>query len=316
MTFGCTLPNRGRLATPERIRSLAVLAEDLGFDSIWVRDHIVVPTRTASSYPYSDTGVASFVGELPYCEALATLAYLAASTQRVRLGTHVLVLPYRHPVLTAKMVATIDYLSGGRLILGVGAGWLEEEFTAVGQPHFRERGAVTDECIRLFKELWTRDEPSFHGRYYQVSDVKFYPKPVQKPHPPIWVGGHSHPAMRRAATLGDGWMPIGLRGPVGLRPEELEERIAQLRDMATRAGRDPDAVEVCFCTNLAFTDGGPAGSGPLFNGSAQKVAADIRCYQHIGVKHFVFSFGSESVEQLVESMERFAREVRPLVLDG
>ena len=316
MKIGCIIPNRGALATPEKLQVLASLAENLGFDSLWVSDHIVVPTKITPLYPYSDTGVPPFAGNLPYCEPLTTLSYLAGSTHRIKLGTHILVLPYRNPVHTAKIISTLDYLSGGRIILGVGAGWLEEEFRAVGQPHFAERGAVTNEYIRIFKELWTEDEPAFEGRYYQISDIEFQPKPVQKPHPPIWVGGHSNAAIRRAATLGDAWLPIGLRGSAGLEPEELRQKIALLQKATGKAGRDPEAVQVCFSTDLSFSNGASSNNRRLFTGSAEEIAADIRTYQGLGVKYFLFSFRTGTLGEIMESVERLSREVKPLVSDA
>jgi probable F420-dependent oxidoreductase len=316
MSFGYVLPNRGTLATPENLRTLAVVAENLDFDSIWVSDHVVIPTAIASQYPYNTTGASPFEADLPYCEPLTTLACLAGATQRIKLGTHVLILPYRNPVLTAKMVATLDYLSGGRVVLGIGAGWMAEEFKALGQPHFAQRGAVTSEYIRLFKELWTKDDPEFHGRFYQVSGIKVSPKPAQKPHPPIWVGGHSDAAIRRAATLGDAWLPIGLRGQAGLEPEEMKRRIAQLRELAAGAGRDPRAVEVCFSTQVAFANGASPGGRRLFMGTPQQIVADLLLYKRMGVRHFVMSFSSPRLGGIIETMERFARDVVPQVASG
>ena len=203
MTMGCTLPSRGTAATPDNLRTLATRAEGLGFDHIWISDHIVLPTSVQSKYPYDPDGVAPFTANpsMAYWDPLATLAFLAACTNRVKLGTHVLVLPYRDPIVTAKTIATIDCISSGRVILGVGVGWMEEEFQALGLDTYADRGAVSDEYIAIFKELWTKDDPEFSGRYTQFSGIKFYPKPVQKPHVPIWVGGHTRAAMRRAANI-------------------------------------------------------------------------------------------------------------------
>ena len=197
VTFGTSVPTRGPLAGPTELRGLAQRADDLGFDHIWVSDHIILPREVASFYPYAADGVATFLPDQPYFEPLAALNFLAGCTRHARLGSHVLILPYRNPVLAAKMLATLDVLSEGRLILGAGVGWMEEEFQALGLDTYAQRGAVTDEYIQLYKELWTSDNPSFDGEYYQISGSGFSPKPAQKPHPPIWIGGHTGPAIRR-----------------------------------------------------------------------------------------------------------------------
>ena len=321
MHFGTSLPNQSPLANPESIRTIANRVEALGFDSIWLADHVVSPNQIDSYYPYSDTGQASAQTHGPmhyYYETLTTLAYVAAFTERLKLGTHVLIVPYRNPVVTAKVVSTIDHLSGGRVILGVGVGWMAEEFPLLAAEDFAERGAVTDEYIRLFKELWTQEEPNFEGRFYRFSDAAFQPKPIQKPHPPIWIGGHTRAALRRVAELGDGWIPIGNRPLAVLEPEELRQSIHQIREMAQKAGRSPDAIEVCFSASANFTNGGsapPAGQRRMFAGTPEQIAEDIRSYQAVGVSHFNIGFGGVRGDQnqLLETMERFAKEVIPLV---
>ena len=312
ITFGCSLPSRGPMASPDALRSLAQRAEDLNFDSVWVSDHIILPREVESFYPYSADGVATFNAEQPYYDAIAALNFLAGCTHRVRLGTHVLILPYRNPVVTAKMLATLDVLSQGRLILGAGVGWMEEEFQALGLDTFAQRGAVTNEYIRLFKELWTAEQPEFHGEFYDVSGAGFLPKPVQKPHPPVWIGGHTGPAIRRAAELGDGWMPIGLRPPAILEPEELAEKIARLKRLTVRAGRAEDTVELCFSTDITFE---PAAGMDrrMMTGRPEQIAADLRLYQDLGVVNFIFSFPADSVDGQREAMEQFSREVMPLI---
>ena len=229
MSFGCNVPVFGPLATPEIMMELARRADELGFDHLWISDHIVLPNQIAPRYPYDVTGVPPFMAnaDSPWCEPLTALSFLASCTQRIKLGTTVLVVPYREPVLTAKMVATLDYMSGGRVILGVGVGWMEEEFKVLGLDTFHERGKVTDEYLRVFKELWTQEDPSFQGTYSQFSGIKFYPKPAQKPHPPIWVGGNTAPALRRAAWLGDGWLPTG----AGMDLENMARHIQRLREL-------------------------------------------------------------------------------------
>jgi probable F420-dependent oxidoreductase len=312
VTFGCSLPSRGPMASPEALRSLAQRAEDLGFESVWVSDHIILPREVNSFYPYSPDGVATFRPDQPYYEPISTLNFLAGCTHRVRLGTHVLILPYRNPVLTAKMLATLDVLSGGRVTLGVGVGWMEEEFQALGLNTFPQRGTVTNEYIRLFKELWSQEEPKFHGEFYEVAGAGFLPKPVQQPHPPIWIGGHTGPALSRAAELGDGWMPIGLRPPAILEPEEMASKIARLRTLTRRAGRPEDAVTPCFSTDIVF-ERAPSPSRRMMTGRPEQISADLRQYQDLGVVNFILGFRADSEAGQREAMEQFSREVMPLI---
>jgi probable F420-dependent oxidoreductase len=302
------------MAGPEQLRSVAQRAEDLGYDHVWVSDHIVLPKKVDSFYPYAADGVPTFRPNEPYFEPLAALNFIAGCTQRIRLGTHVLIIPYRNPVLTAKMLSTLDVLSGGRVILGAGVGWMEEEFQAMGLDNYKERGAVTDEYLELYKELWTKESPSFQGKYYQISDSGFEPKPVQKPHIPIWIGGHTGPAIRRAAKYGDGWMPIGLRPPAILDPEELGGKIARLRKLTVEAGRPEDAVALTFSTSVVFND--TAGSSrEMMQGRPEQIAADLRQYQDLGVANFIVNFQGGTVPELQENMERFSREVMTLIPD-
>ena len=311
-TFGTSMPSRGDMASPENLRTLAQRAESLGFDSVWVSDHIILPRKVDSFYPYAADGVATFRPDEDYYDPLATLNFLAGCTQKIRLGTHVLILPYRNPVVTAKMLSTLDVLSGGRVILGAGVGWMEEEFQALGLDTYAQRGAVTDEYIQLFKELWTKDEPEFQGEHYQLSGMGFMPKPVQKPHPPIWIGGHTNPAIRRAAEYGDGWMPISLRPPAILDPEELAEKIARLRRLTVRAGRPEDAVSLCFSTGVTFDDS-PGATRRMMSGRAEQIATDLRQYQDLGVRNFILGFPGDSVAALDEAMEQFSKQVMPLI---
>ena len=196
MEFGLSLPHFSPIASPDNIRRMAQRAEELGFDSLWVTDHILLP----------ESAVPTFGPD--FYEPLTVLAYTAAVTSRIRIGSSVIVLPYRPPVLAAKMLATIDVLSGGRLIVGVGSGGVAEEFEALGIP-FEGRGAWADEALQLMKELWTNPTPSFEGRYFKVAKVSSRPLPVQKPHPPIWVGGNSRRGIRRAVEHGSVWCPSG-----------------------------------------------------------------------------------------------------------
>ena len=197
MLIGFNLPLSGPTASPAMLARLAAEGEAIGYDYAAISDHIVEPTDIHARYPYTESGEfpASSRGERH--EQLTVIAYLAAKTSRLKFLTSVMVAPHRPAVLTAKMLATIDVMSGGRLIVGVGAGWLKEEFAAIGAPPFAERGAATDEYLMAFRELWTKDKPRFDGRFVKFANILFAPKPEQKPCPALWVGGESGPAMRR-----------------------------------------------------------------------------------------------------------------------
>jgi len=203
--FGFCLPSEGHLARPEAISRLAVKAEELGFYAVSLSDHVAIPEVITAPYPYTADHK---VGFPPDCiEQLTSLSYLAARTSNVKLMTSIMVVPHRNPVLAAKMIANLDVFSGGRVILGAGAGWLEDEFVALGLPPFEERGKVFEEYVKVYRELWTKDVASFDGKYVKFSKVVLEPKPVQKPGIPIWVGGESDSSMKRAAEFGDGWYP-------------------------------------------------------------------------------------------------------------
>src|ERR1700736_3467312 len=211
MRYGFYLPTRGPTATRDGVLTLAREGERLGLHSVMIADHIVLPVESQSTYPYTLDGKHPSAGDA--LETFSILGVVAGATERLRLVTSVLVLPYRNPVLTAKMAASLDVLSGGRLTLGVGTGWLQEEFEALDSPEFSGRGAVTDEWITIFKQLWSQSPASFDGRFYRYTDIRCNPFRGQKPYPPIWVGGHSRAALRRTARFGDGWLPIGGRPP-------------------------------------------------------------------------------------------------------
>ena len=238
MKYGFTLPGRGPLATPETLGRIARTGEELGYDALFTGDHILVPRNIASPYPYTEGGEFPGSPSGESMEQLTLLAFLAGQTSRIRLVTSVIIVPHRNPLVAAKALATLDVLSGGRLVVGVGVGWMREEFEALNLPPFEERGAVTDEYIRAFKELWTSDDPHFEGKYVSFDNISFLPKPVQKPHPPIWVGGESRPALRRTAELADGWYPLGSNPtfPMGT-PEQLAAGLERLAGYARRFGR-------------------------------------------------------------------------------
>ena len=220
MQFGFGAPISGPLSTPDNLAHIVVEGEAMGYDYATISDHVVIPRDIEAKYPYSDTGEFPSRSRGDRHEQLTAVAFIAGKTSRLRLVTSVTVVPHRPAVLQAKMLATIDVLSNGRLTFGIGAGWMKEEFHALGVPPFPERGAVTDEYLDAFRELWTKDDPRFEGRHVKFADILFEPKPVQKPHPPIWVGGESGPALRRTARIGDAWYPIGTNPAASARLDE------------------------------------------------------------------------------------------------
>jgi probable F420-dependent oxidoreductase len=189
--------------------NIAQLGEALGFDYLTLTDHVALPDTSTPGYPYSTTGEFYTPDPGHRVEQLTTAAWVAAKTSKIRLVLAVMVVPHRPAVVTSKMLSTIDVLSGGRLVVGIGAGWLKVELDAVSTTPFAERGAVTDEYMDAMRTIWTQDKPVFHGKYVHIDGLLTDPKPLQKPHPPIWVGGESGPSMRRAARIGDAWYPIG-----------------------------------------------------------------------------------------------------------
>ena len=316
MQFGFYLPNSGEGAQPDALASIATLGDRLGFYCMVAPDHILMPRQVSSVYPYSVTGSIlaggnAGAGEWP--EQITTLAYLAGVTEQIRLVTSVMIVPYRHPLLCAKMLATLDMLSKGRLIVGAGVGWMEEEFELLNAPPFDERGAATDEYLQAFIELWTADNPSFDGKHVNFSDIIFLPKPVQKPHPPIWIGGQSRAALRRAARIGNAWHPVGSIPAAPLEPEELAENLVYMHRHAERAGRDPSKIEVSMKAPLYDASTDAAGSRRRFSGSTDAVLQDIEAYSDVGVTHLIFDFRSPHHVETEDRMSRFSEEVMAAV---
>lgn len=317
MKYGFTMPGRGPLATPERLGIIARKGEEFGFDALLTGDHILVPKNISSPYPYTEGGEFPGSSSGESMEQITLLSYIAGQTSKIRLVTSVLIVPHRNPLIAAKSLATLDVLSGGRLVVGVGVGWMREEFEALGLPPFEERGAVTDEYIRAFKVLWTEDDPHFEGKYISFDDITFLPKPVQKPHPPIWVGGESRPALRRAAELADGWYPLGSNPtfPMGT-PDELKAGLDRLAQYAQRFDRDPKTIETIYRTHQfeLTKDAGGADRLP-FVGDADQIAGDIRRYQDMGVTTMIWDFlrQTDDLGQMLGLMEDFSNQVWPRV---
>jgi len=322
MRYGFTLPGRGPLATPDNLAAIARRGDELGYHFVLFGDHIVVPRQIVSQYPYTESGEFPGSASGAAMEQLTVLAFLAGQTQSIRLVTSVIIVPHRNPLVAAKALATLDVLSKGRLVVGVGVGWMREEFEALGLPPFDERGVVTDEYIRAFKELWTSDNPSFEGKYCRFSNISFLPKPVQKPHPPIWVGGESRRALRRTAELGNGWYPISVNPqfPLG-EPGQLAARLQRLAALAKEAGRDPAEIDVIYRTpDYQLTKDGmgaasSAGGRRPFVGTAEEIAADIRRFEAMGVGSLVLDLArlSRNLDDMLQHMEALATQVWPQV---
>jgi probable F420-dependent oxidoreductase len=286
--IGFSLLNNWGFDDPQPLVDLACRAEELGIDSVWAHDHV-----------FNVGHVFDRIGGKPYYEPLTLLGFVAARTQRVRLGTSVLVLPYHNAVRLAKTAATLDVLSGGRLVMGVGVGLIEKEMRAMGSP-YAERGAFTDESIAVMRALWAQDDPKFDGKYYQFAGMKFSPKPKQKPIPVV-IGGVSRAAIRRAARLGDGWQPLGLS------PEALGQGISELRAEAQACGRDASKIPVSIAMSLAAARAGRHALGT----KPAEIIKNAKAYASLGVETLIISANTSEPREARAALEMIAREVLP-----
>jgi len=288
MDFGVTVPNFGKYADKNEIIKVTTTAEELGFDSIWVSDHIVIPqSHRVFGYVFYDP--------------LVTLSYLASVTQTIKLGISVVILPYRNPVVLAKMISTLDQLSEGRIILGVGTGWLKEEFDALGYS-YDQRGKITDEYIEILKALWTEDLPKYDGEFHSFSGIRFLPKPHQKPYPPIWVGGGSVKAIERAVISGDGWHPVGLT------PGQIKDSQFLVKKLFKTHKKDDFVISLR--RNLQITEK-DIDEDDTLRGSLEKVVSGLRDYKKTGVDHLILNFLSGTSDGVINAMRHFSMEIRP-----
>ncbi len=290
MNFGITVPNFGKFADRESILDISIAAEELGFDSLWVSDHVVLPKNHKG------------FGNVFY-DPLVTLSFIAQKTKSIKLGTSVIVLPYRNPVVLAKQISTLDALSEGRVVFGVGAGWLKEEFEALGAS-YAERGQITDEYLEIIKELYTNDSPSYKGKNYKFSDISFYPKPVQKPYPPIWVGGNSRNALKRAVKYGSGWHVVGST------PKEISEEKTFINELLLKYNKTETDFTVSVRKNLQITRRDIKDKTELLRGDIDKISAGIEVYNNAGVKYMVFQILSSDFKGVMDTMKIMGKHIK------
>ena len=271
--------------TAEDYVRVAQRTEELGYHSLWLADHLIIPEKIAAPYPWTEDGSVGFPRRTPFPDPFVLLSYIAAKTQKILLGTSVLIVPYRNPLHVAKAVATVDMVSGGRFLFGVGVGWLKEEFDALGE-NFSERGKRTREYIQIMKMLWQGGPVSFTGNFFHFPDVYAMPTPVQKPHPPIIFGGESAAAVKRVADLGDGWQP----GSMPL--EVLRERISQLKELMAQKGRDFSRLSIAMV-------GSPA--------ELKQNSELLSQLSKLGVGQMILAFSEANAQDTISQLEDFAR---------
>ncbi len=312
MQIGFNAPTSGPLIEPDSLTRIITEGEVLGFDYVTISDHIMVPRHLDSKYPYTDTGEFPAGVQAGWLEQLATTAYIAALTKRLRFVLSVMVVPHRPAVLTAKLLSTIDFLSKGRLTLGIGVGWCREEFEAIGAASFDDRGAVTDEWMDVCRELWTAELPKFTGKYVKFDDVVFAPKPVQAPIP-IWVGGESAPALRRTVRYAHGWYPVGTNPQFPMNTvSRFKAGLARFRGFAEKAGRDPAEVTVALRVLSGpgvKSRGSIEGEAEMFTGSDADWVTDLQALEALGVRAVdvrLFGYGAaQSLDGTLDNMRRF-----------
>ena len=313
MQFGLHLGTRGPAIEPDSLIAIARKAEALGFVHLGLSDHVVIATEVDSIYPYTQTGT-WFAQDSGIClEQITALGFIAAATTRLRLLSSVMVLPHRHPMLAAKMLATVDVLSKGRLTVGVGVGWMAEELRLLGAPPFAERGRASDEYVEAFRTLWSDPSPSYRGRFVAFDKLKFEPKPAQRPRLPIWIGGETAPARRRAGRLGDGWYPVSNNPAAPYdTPEAFAAGLGEVRASAATAGRDPGVLDVglfAIRCRLDAAESARDGGRLRFTGGATAVIDDIAEYAERGLRHLVIGAEAASLNAVLDRIEAFAERV-------
>jgi probable F420-dependent oxidoreductase len=308
-SFGLDVGIYGALANPETILQLAGQAEAAGFESIWLADHVAFPVSIKSKYPYSATG--DFPSRLSesLMEPVATMAVLVGATKRVRIGTAALIMPYRNPVLLARMLVTLDRFSGGRIVLGAGVGWLEEEFKVLGAHDFKRRGKVTDEYLEIFKAVCAGGEVAYHGETYAFAPVFSVPGSVQRPHPPILIGGLSDAALRRVVRHGQGWLAVTAG------PEMLTERVGTLRRLAEASGRRFEDLTLAYKLFLSIGEAKRSAfdAREPGTGSAAEIIDDVKRLFELGFTKIIVRNRGSTAAELQDQIDRFATQIVPKV---
>ena len=285
MKFGIFGINMDDAASPEAMLAVARKAEEVGMDSVWTAEHVIMPLDYRSRYPFGASGKIPVTPETNFADPLISLAHVAAATKTLKLATGINLLAQSNPLLLAKQVASLDFLSGGRLLLGLGVGWLAEEFQAMGTP-FERRGERFDDYLAAMKKVWSGEVVEHRSEFLSWSGFKSYPLPARKPHPPIIIGGHSRAALRRVARSADGWFAFTQN------PERLREYIGQLNGFAREAGRDPASIEITALWN--------------FGG---KGAAPIETYRELGISRLLVTLRGLGEENPLPAIERLGNEV-------
>lgn len=308
MKLGVFLPVSGRAAVPEVLAEAAQQAESLGYDSVWAAERLVNPWEMKTAYPYKDNSQWFVAPDVPFLEPLTALSFLAGATKKVGLGISVAVMPYRHPLYTARVATSIDTLSKGRLILGVGVGWMVEEFESLGVD-FHKRGAMGNEQLEIFNTLWKSERPEYHGKHYNFDPVSVSPKPVQKPRFPIWTGGESEAAQKRAAKYADNWFSYFVK----ISADDMAAKYANVKKLAGQVGRDPSLgpVGLSCCRPIEITDKPVPQQADTLEGTPEQLIAALKKFKDIGVQHMALQFMVGRWPERKVKIERFAKEVMP-----
>jgi len=306
MKIGISMPHSGFLTERKNISLIASKSDVLGFDFLTVSDHIIIPKYVDSKMPYAVDG--TFNPGDGFCyDPLTLLSFLSAVTETIRLVPSVMVVPYRNPIYAAKMISTIDVLSSGRITIGCGVGWLKEEFEVLNAHDFHSRGIVTNEYIESMIELWTQSLPSYRGEYIQFQNILFTPKPIQKPHPPIWIGGESEAAIKRAARIGNGWFPLSQNPTFPLKTnEQLNLSLGRLKKELDLRNKNIDGFDVVFQPGWANLS---EYNINMINDNSSHIIENILELEGLGVTHVLFYFPKIEVAELHDVLENFADKV-------